>query len=64
MSPTSTATTPPASVQLPSGDTSGEDNTAGTDGHGGQATSSPGDAGLRDATSSGGKDNSKDDVGE
>ncbi|KAE8968213.1 hypothetical protein PF002_g28658 [Phytophthora fragariae] len=64
MSSTSAATTPPASVQLPSGNTSDEGDTAGTDGQGGQATSSPGAAGLRDATSFGGKDSSKEDVGE
>ncbi|KAE8973047.1 hypothetical protein PR002_g26321 [Phytophthora rubi] len=63
MSSTSAATTSPASVQLPSGDTSDEGNTAGTDGQGGQATSSPGAAGPQDTPSSGGKDNSKDDVG-
>ncbi|KAE8875806.1 hypothetical protein PF005_g22014 [Phytophthora fragariae] len=64
MSSTSAATMPPASVQLPSGNTSGEGDTAGTDGQGGQATSSPGVAGPRGATSSGGKDSNKDDVGE
>ncbi|KAE8972438.1 hypothetical protein PF005_g26993 [Phytophthora fragariae] len=64
MSSTSAATTSPAFVQLPSGDTSDEGNTAGTDGQGGQATSSPGAAGPQDTSSSGGKDNSKDDVGE
>ncbi|KAE9189446.1 hypothetical protein PF004_g22214 [Phytophthora fragariae] len=58
MSSTPAATTLPATVQLPSGDT------AGTDGQGGQATSSPGTAGPRDAISFGGKDSSKDDVGE
>ncbi|KAE8966479.1 hypothetical protein PR002_g28353 [Phytophthora rubi] len=64
MSSTSAATMPPAAVQLPSGNTSGEGDTAGTDGQGGQATSSPGVAGPRGATSSGGKDSNKDDVGE
>ncbi|KAE9277790.1 hypothetical protein PR003_g28694 [Phytophthora rubi] len=64
MSSTFAATTLPASVQLPSGDTSGEGDTAGTDGQGDQATSSPGAAGPREATSFGGKDGSKNDVGE
>ncbi|KAE8956062.1 hypothetical protein PR001_g31865 [Phytophthora rubi] len=64
MSSTSAATTPPASVQLPSGDTSGEGDTADTDGQGGQATSSPGVAGPRGATSSEVKGSNKDDVGE
>ncbi|KAE9259524.1 hypothetical protein PR003_g34751, partial [Phytophthora rubi] len=61
MSSTSAATTPPASVQLPSGDTSGEGDTADTDGQGGQATSSPGVAGPRGATSSEVKGSNKDD---
>ncbi|KAE9310184.1 hypothetical protein PR003_g20325 [Phytophthora rubi] len=65
MSTTSAVTTPPpASVQLPSGNTSDEGDTAGTDGQGGQAPSSPVPADLRDATSSGGKDLGKGDIGE
>ncbi|KAE9002923.1 hypothetical protein PR003_g17814 [Phytophthora rubi] len=65
MSPTSAVTTPPpASVQLPSINTSDEGDTVGTDDQGDQAPSSPVPAGFRDATSSGGKDLGKGDIGE
>ncbi|KAE8897063.1 hypothetical protein PF003_g19114 [Phytophthora fragariae] len=49
MSTTSTITTPPAPVLLPSGDTSGEGYTAGTDGQGGQTIGSPEPADLQNA---------------
>ncbi|KAE8965072.1 hypothetical protein PR001_g28841 [Phytophthora rubi] len=64
MSSTSAATTLPASVQLPSGDTSGEGDTAGTDGQGGQAISSPAPADSRGTPSPGRNGTGEDDAGD
>ncbi|KAE9270745.1 hypothetical protein PF008_g30531 [Phytophthora fragariae] len=64
MSSTSAATAPPASVQLPSGDTSGEANTAGTDYQGGQAISSPAPADSRGTPSLGRSGTGEDDAGD
>ncbi|KAE9287323.1 hypothetical protein PR003_g26080 [Phytophthora rubi] len=64
MSSMSAATTPPASVQLPSDNTSGEGNTAGTDGQGGQAISSPAHADSRGTPSRGRNGTGEDDAGD
>ncbi|KAE9159514.1 hypothetical protein PF005_g32010 [Phytophthora fragariae] len=64
MSSTSAATAPPASVQLPSGDTSGVGNTAGTDGQGGQAISSLAPADSRGTPSPGRSGTGEDDAGD
>ncbi|KAE8959802.1 hypothetical protein PF005_g27621 [Phytophthora fragariae] len=64
MSPTSAATAPPASVKLPSGDTSGEGNTAGTDGQGGQAISSLAPADSRGTPSPARNGTEEDDAGD
>ncbi|KAE8967672.1 hypothetical protein PF011_g27468 [Phytophthora fragariae] len=64
MSSTSAATTPPASVQPPSCDASGEGNTAGTDGQGGQAISSPAPADSRGPPSPGRNGTGEDDAGD
>ncbi|KAE9344768.1 hypothetical protein PR003_g8288 [Phytophthora rubi] len=59
MCATSAASTPLTSVQLPSGDTSGEGNTAGTDGQGGPAINSPAPSKPQNLSSSGGGDDEK-----
>ncbi|KAE8964954.1 hypothetical protein PR001_g28876, partial [Phytophthora rubi] len=64
MHSTSAVTTPPASVQLPSGDTSGEGDTAGTDGQGGQAASSPAPVDSRNTPSPGRNSAGDDDAGD
>ncbi|KAE8888126.1 hypothetical protein PF005_g30350 [Phytophthora fragariae] len=64
MNSTSAATTPPASVQLLSGNTSGEGNTAGTDGQGGQAISSPAHADSRGTPSPARNGTGEDDAGD
>ncbi|KAE8881016.1 hypothetical protein PF007_g31295 [Phytophthora fragariae] len=64
MSNTSAATMLPASVQLPSGDTSGEGDTAGTDGQGDQAASSPAPVDSRNTPSPGRNSAGDDDAGD
>ncbi|KAE8973532.1 hypothetical protein PR001_g26283 [Phytophthora rubi] len=64
MSSTSAATTLSASVQLLSGDTSGESDTADTDGQGGQAISSPAPADSRGTPSRGRNGTGEDDAGD
>ncbi|KAE9269074.1 hypothetical protein PR003_g31245 [Phytophthora rubi] len=64
MSSTSAATTPPTSVQPPSGDTSGEGDTVDTDGQGGQADSSPAPADSRGTPSPGRNGTGEDDAGD
>ncbi|KAE8898000.1 hypothetical protein PF010_g28266 [Phytophthora fragariae] len=64
MSSTSAATTPPASVQLPSGNTSGWGNTAGKDDQGGQAITSPAHADSRGTPSRGRNGIGEDDAGD